>query len=117
MNSARHQEGTGKSNKLILSNLRKTVGKPGVKVWIRRAVIPNFNDYQEDMEELCQFILALSPGVEKVSLLPYHKLGESKYAAMGRPYLYQGVHPISDEQIQAFKKLVESHGAKVDVGR
>jgi pyruvate formate lyase activating enzyme len=117
MNSARHQEGTGKANELVLDNLQKTVGKPRVKVWVRRTVIPNFNDYDEDLEELSEFVLILGTAVEKVSLLPYHKFGELKYVAMGRAYPYRGVPLISDERIQVLKKLVESHGIKVDVGR
>ena len=117
MTRYRQREGTGKANELILDNLQKTVGKPGVKVWVRRTVIPHFNDCEEDLEDLCNFVLSLGPALEKVSLLPYHKFAELKYAATGRPYPYQGVPLLSDERIQGFKKLVESRGLKVDVGR
>jgi len=116
-NSARHQEATGVPNKRILDNLRKTVAKPGLKVWVRHAVIPQFSDSEEDLEDLCKLILALKPSVEKISLLPYHKFGELKYAAMGKVYPWKGIPTISDEQIGELKKLVESHGIKVDVGR
>jgi len=116
-NSARHQEATGVPNERILDNLRKTVAKPGLKVWVRHAVIPQFSDSEEDLEELCKLILTLKPSVEKISLLPYHKFGESKYAAMGKVYPWKGIPTISDEQIGELKKLVESHGIKVDVGR
>ena len=116
-NSARHQEATGVPNERILDNLRKTVAKPGLKVWVRHAVIPQFSDSEKDLEELCKLILTLKPSVEKISLLPYHKFGESKYAAMGKVYPWKGIPTISDEQIGELKKLVESHGIKVDVGR
>jgi len=116
-NSARHQEATGVPNKRILDNLRKTVAKPGLKVWVRHAVIPQFSDSEEDLEDLCKLILALKPSVEKISLLPYHKFGELKYAAMGKVYPWKGIPTISDEQIGELKRLVESHSIKVDVGR
>ena len=116
-NSARHLEATGVPNERILDNLRKTVAKPGLKVWVRHPVIPHFNDSEEELEELCKLIITLKPSVEKISLLPYHKFGELKYAAMGKVYPWKGIPIISDEQIGEFKKLVESHGIKVDVGR
>jgi pyruvate formate lyase activating enzyme len=115
--SARHQEGTGGPNERILENLRKTVTKPGLKVWVRHPLIPRFNDSEEALEELCKLILTLKPPVEKVSLLPYHGFGESKYAATGKTYPWKEIPTISDEQIAEFKKLVESHGIEVDVGR
>ena len=116
-NSARHQEATGVSNERILDNLRRTVAKGRPKVWVRHPVIPGFSDSEEDLEELCKLVLTLKPPVEKVSLLPYHKFAELKYAAMGREYPWKEIPTISDEQIGRFKKLVESHGIEVDVGR
>jgi pyruvate formate lyase activating enzyme len=116
-NSARHREATGVPNEQILDNLLKMVGKAGPKVWVRHPVVPQFNDSEEDLEALCKLILTLKPSVEKISLLPYHKFGELKYAATGKVYPWTGIPTISDEQIEALKKLVESHGVKVDVGR
>lgn len=117
LDSARHREATGMPNKRILDNLRKMVGKAGPKIWVRHPVIPQFNDTEEDLEALCKLILALRPSVEKISLLHYHKFGEVKYAAMGKMYPWKGIPPISDEEIVKLRKLIESHGVKVDVGR
>lgn len=116
-NSSRHQEATGVPNEPILENLRRTVAKPGVRVWIRHAVIPGFSDSEDELEELCKVILALEPPVEKVSLLPYHKFGEPKYAATGRVYPWKGIPTVSDERIGALKTVVESHNIRVDLGR
>jgi pyruvate formate lyase activating enzyme len=115
--SERHQEATGVPNEQILDNLRRTVAKGRSKVWIRHPVIPRFSDSEEDMEELCKLVLALKPPVEKVSLLPYHKFAELKYAALGREYPWKEIPTISDERIEEFKRMVESHGIEVGVGR
>ncbi len=115
--SARHQEATGVPNERILDNLRKTVAKRGPNVWVRHPVIPRFSDSEEELEELCKLVLTLKPSVEKISLLPYHKFAELKYAAMGKVYTWKGIPTISDDRIGEFKKLVESHGIDVDVGR
>jgi pyruvate formate lyase activating enzyme len=115
--SARHQEATGVPNERILDNLRKTLAKRGPKVWIRHPLIPQFSDSEEDLKELCKLVLTLKPSVEKVSLLPYHKFAELKYAALGRVYPWKEIPTISDEQVEEFRKLVESHGIEVGVGR
>jgi len=115
--TARHREGTGVANERILDNLRRTVAKPGIEVWVRHPMIPRFNDSEEELEELCKLVLTLKPPMEKISLLPYHKFGELKYAAMGKEYPWKEIPTISDEQVEKFKKLVESHGIEVDVGR
>jgi len=115
--SARHQYATGVPNERILDNLRKTLVKPGLKVWVRHAVIPQFSDSEDELEKLCKLVLALTPPVEKISLLPYHKFGEVKYAAMGKVYPWKGIPIVTEERMGKLKKVVESHGIKVDVGR
>jgi pyruvate formate lyase activating enzyme len=115
--SVRHQEATGVPNDRILENLRKTVAKPGLRVWVRHALIPRFSDTEGDLEKLCELVLALSPPVEKMSLLPYHKFGEPKYEATGKAYPWKGIPTVSDERIGSLKRLVEPHGIRVDVGR
>jgi len=117
MNSSKHREATGVPNERILDNLRKAVAKPGTESWIRYPVIPQFNDADEDLEALCVFLPRLKPSVAKICLLPYHRHGELKYAALGESFPWQGVPAIHDERIEEFKKRIESHGFEVDVGR
>jgi pyruvate formate lyase activating enzyme len=117
LDSRKHQEATGVPNERILENLRRMVGKPRVKVWIRRPVIPHFSDSEEELDKLCKLSITLGHAVEKISLLPYHKFAELKYAATGREYPYQGIPLPSEERMEQFKKLVESHNLRVDVGR
>jgi len=116
-NSARHQDGTGVPNERIVDNLRRTAAKPGLKVWVRYPVIPQFNDSEEAVGQLCELVLPLKPAVEKISLLPYHRFGEAKYAALGRTYPWKEVPTISEERIEQLEKLVASRGIEVDVGR
>ena len=117
MDSEIHKEATGVSNERILENLQRAVARPKARIWVRNPLIPDFNDHEKDLEELCRFVLSLGPGVEKVSLLPYHKYGEMKYAATGRIYTYTETALYSDERIQEFKQFVECHGIKVDIGK
>ena len=75
-----HKEFTGVSNKLILNNLRKLL-ECKANVSIRIPVIPTVNDSIEEMNRIRHFLAPYKlPAIE---LLPYHKMGEHKYNALG----------------------------------
>jgi pyruvate formate lyase activating enzyme len=116
-NSERHRLATGVGNERILDNLRRIVAKGGIKLWVRRPVIPQFNDDEEEAEEFARWVCMLGAAVEKVSLLPYHTFGAAKYAALGRPAANPGIPPGDAAQLRACKERIERHGIRVDVGR
>ena len=114
--SSKHKEATGVGNELILKNLRKAVKK--CTVWIRRVVIPGFNDSDAETEALAQLVASLDPLPAKLSLLPYHKFAESKYESIGMTYTYSHVKPPLPEKIKELKKVMESLcSIKVDIGK
>jgi pyruvate formate lyase activating enzyme len=76
----KHRAFTGASNKQILDNIKYLLNNAGGKVWIRIPVIPGFNAEKEDMEKI-QDILFPMPA--RIELLPYHRLGENKFDALG----------------------------------
>ncbi len=78
----RHKRYTGVSNELILSNLEKLLSA-GARVWVRIPVIGGVNDTVEEMEAIRDRLRLCVPP-ERVELLPYHAMGEHKYAAIGR---------------------------------
>jgi len=118
MNSERHQETTGVPVQRILENLQKVAARPKSKIWVRHPLIPNFNDSEEDLEELCKFVRTLGPAVEKLSLLPYHKFGETKYTATGRTYPWAEASLLSDERVEELKQMAEGLcDIKVDAGK
>lgn len=75
-----HKKYVGVSNVLILENLKKLFEK-NANVLIRIPVIPTVNDDAEEMLKIKAFLEPFSP--LKVELLPYHKMGEHKYDALG----------------------------------
>lgn len=79
----KHKEYTGVDNEQILSNLKKLF-KIGTTVWIRIPIIPSVNDSVEEMQKIKDF-LDVCGSTEKVELLPYHPMGESKSYALGKP--------------------------------
>ena len=120
MDSDHHREGTGVGNELILENAQRVAGS-GVEVIIRLPVIPGFNMAadrpkvsMENIRRTAQFALGL--GIGEIHLLPYHRLGQPKYQALGRPYPGEEFDLLKDEQVEAIASLVRSYGLRVRVG-
>ncbi len=113
MDPEQHRKETGKSNRLILENARRIAAK-GVRLWLRMPLIPGYNDLRENIEKLAAFGVRL--GAEKVSLLPYHEWGKSKYEQLGRRYRFKPAESLSDEDVQRIQRLIEDSGLKVSIG-
>lgn len=83
MDSARHKEWTGASNDVTLKNLRMLSALvPEKTIVCRTPVIPGFNDSEEDIRAICEFIAPLTN--VHYEMLPYHRLGTQKYIFLGR---------------------------------
>lgn len=106
-NPDKHREFTGKSNELMLENARKIAASGKTRLVIRVPVIPTFNDTPEEIAAIAQFADKL-PGVNKIHLLPYHRLGQDKYDGLGREYLLPNILPPESEQMEMLKKVVEN---------
>ena len=66
-----------------------------------------FDDYtEEEIASIARFAKSL-PGVRKIHLLPYHRLGQDKYEGLGRPYLMSSLEPPSRETMQKLLKAAE----------
>lgn len=98
-----HKEFVGVSNKPILSNLRKLFAVKA-NIWIRIPVIPNINDSAEEMKGIKAFLDVCKPA--KIELLPYHKMGEHKYTALGRKMTSFAVPP--KEKLDELNRILQS---------
>jgi len=92
MNPQKHQEFTGKSNERMLENAMKIAKSGMTELSIRIPVIPTFNDTVEEVHAIAVFAKTL-PGVKRIHLLPYHRLGQDKYEGLGRDYIMQDIEP------------------------
>jgi pyruvate formate lyase activating enzyme len=72
-----------------------TLAKP---TWIRFVLVPQLTDDYEDIEHLADFVAALQ-SVERVEVLPFHKMGEHKWEALYLDYQLKETAPPSDELI------------------
>ena len=114
MDANSHKKLCGRSNKLILDNLKKLCKLGGGGIVIRIAIIPGLNDEEENIRNTAEFILSLAGAISRVELLPYHKFGIKKYERLGIPYQIEKVEVPSDEHMIAIKEVMEEYGLNVE---
>lgn len=106
---ARHRELTGRSNELVLRNLREVLSvKSPQDVIIRIPVVPGCNDGPADIGEMARFVAAA--GFTRAELVPYHRLGVSKYAQYGLAYPLDGCHPSPPEHLDQLRRILQDSG-------
>lgn len=110
----KHKFFTGVSNELILENARR-IAMSGQNLVIRVPVVPGFNATEPEILEIAKFAASL-PGVERLHLLPYHRLGMDKYTGLGRDYTLSGVQPPSNEHMQKLMDAASVTGLRVRIG-
>lgn len=79
-----------------------------VPLWIRQVIVPGWNDQPENIRHLGRF-LAKWPDLRllRIQLLPYHTMGESKWARIGRTYPLSGTPPMLAENLQPLQRLAD----------
>jgi pyruvate formate lyase activating enzyme len=111
-----HRNFTGVSNHLSLANLRKLVAYQA-PVTIRIPLIPGFNADRATLYAMGQFVSETFRGaVKRLDLLPYHKLGKSKYEALGREYPWRAYHCLTDLEVADLAEVLQSFDLKVTIG-
>ena len=59
--------------------------KMGKKIWVRYVLIPGISDDFADVEKLADYLKPME-NLERVEVLPFHKMGESKWEELGMKY-------------------------------
>jgi len=109
-----HKRYTGVNNKLILENLNRLAQK-SIPIVIRIPVIPGVNNAPQNIRKIADYVHNLGIA-SKIELLPYHRLGEEKYARLGRSYPLGGLKPPNEEEMEALAAAVRSEGLVCQIG-
>jgi pyruvate formate lyase activating enzyme len=114
MDTEKHIQWTGVSNKLILENLRK-LNHIHHNIWIRIPVIPGINDKHEELNAIARFLSSLS-GIRQVNLLPYHKTGSYKQKQNKNGEWFTDRESLKKEEINSLGDPFVSQGLNVIIG-
>jgi pyruvate formate lyase activating enzyme len=107
---------TGVSNEMILRNLHFLI-ESGKDIWLRIPVIPGINDDSQHLDMLKSFISEIKKSnLKKINLLPYHRIGASKYKRFNLPYRMQDTVSPSPARMKELKAYFEETGIKVKIG-
>lgn len=101
--------GMGNANTLsTLSYLQKT----NKKVWIRHVLVPSWTLEEQKLKDLASFLTAFSC-VEKVELLPYHRMGQYKWEQLHLTYSLSDIDEPSVAELKMARSIFEEAGLPV----
>jgi pyruvate formate lyase activating enzyme len=92
-------------------NFATRLDRLGVPLWIRYVLVPGWTDEPESVEGLARFVAGLG-AVDRVDILPFHKLGAAKYEALGLPFPLRDT-PCPDAGLtERIREQFRAHGVR-----
>jgi pyruvate formate lyase activating enzyme len=112
IDAVKHQELTGRDNAPILGAAR-LITQLGVPLWVRHVLVPGLTDDAKHLGRLAEYITTFTT-LTRLDILPYHRMGEHKWAELNMEYPLKGVKPPTKEQLERAKQIFRSYGLPVD---
>ncbi len=107
MDSKKHRIFTGHPNQVILKNLASVRENfPDLPISVRTPVIPGFNDRVEEIRAIAGHICAMAKMCYEV--LPYHRMGKSKYEYLGLTYPMEGNEKLNESAMGGIQTMLRS---------
>jgi pyruvate formate lyase activating enzyme len=116
MDRDQHKKYTGVSNELVLDNAKRIHQELALPMLARVPLLPGYNDSEENLKQTAAFITDHFGKGMTVHLLPYHRLGETKYERMGEPEKVIPIQQPNDDYMEKIKTLFESFDLTVKIG-
>ena len=118
MDSKKHEELTGVTNKLILQNAKKLAERK-TNLIFRVPLIPGCTDDEKNMNSIGELTKSLS--IKELHLLPYHRLGKNKYKFSRAQYMLEDLGDMATTEkgrntIKKSTSILEFYGLNVIVG-
>ena len=81
----------------------------GKAMWVRFVLVPGHTDDVANVDGIAAFVAGLDT-VERVEVLPFHKLGAPKYAALGIPFPLEHVPAPDRDLVDRVRNQFAAHG-------
>lgn len=81
----------------------------GKRVWIRHVLVPGLTLEETQLHALGR-LLRRYGCIERVELLPFHKMGEYKWEPLGAPYTLSETQPPPAEAVDRARELLRGYG-------
>jgi pyruvate formate lyase activating enzyme len=116
MDSDVHRKHTGLPNRQILENAALIV-EHGADVIFRQPLIPGINDSIMNIKATADFLLSLGKSAVRLQLMPYHRMGQSKYKALDLPCIMEEIAAAGDEHAETVRKAYIDRGIDCSISR
>ncbi len=111
INSALHRNLTGKGNEIILDNLKMILKEDALKLRVRVPLIPSLTTTDENVRDIIRFLEESK--IVEVTLLPYHRMGESKLEKVDSRLKPLGLTGMSAGDLANISALFQNAGIDV----
>lgn len=98
---------------LIKKNL-KFFREKAKKVIVRYPLIPNYTDFEGNIEEILSFMKEID--LHEIHILPFHQYGSNKYKYLERDYKLLDVKSPSKKEVEDLQRKIENLGFKTLIG-
>lgn len=98
----------------------RRLAERGNAIWLRYVLVPGLTDAVENIDAVADYVQSLQllgsrPAVERVEILPFHQMGESKWTELGLEYPLEGTEPPTVELISRVRDQFAARGLTVFV--
>ncbi|NGO40897.1 pyruvate formate-lyase-activating protein [Streptomyces ureilyticus] len=90
-------------------NFATRLDRLGSRMWIRYVLVPGWTDAPEAVDGLARFLAGLG-NVDRVEVLPFHKLGAAKYDALGLPFPLRDTPSPGPELVRRVREQFRERG-------
>lgn len=85
----------------------------GQQTWIRFVLVPDVTDDPDNVAGIARFVAGLGPVVERVEILPFHRLGQHKYDALRMRFPLADTPPPGEAVIERTRAIFADQGLPV----
>jgi pyruvate formate lyase activating enzyme len=115
MHPEKHLRHTGADNRLIIYNLQELL-RQKKQVIVRYPVIPGYTDAEDDITGILSLMVESGGILDKIHLLPWHNLGQSKQARYGLKGTKAPEQSCENNTIERISRRFISAGINVKIG-
>lgn len=105
----RHVTGAEIAPTLAFAQRLEALGKP---MWVRFVLVPGLTDDPANLNALADYVATLRM-VERVEVMPFHKMGEFKWQALGLDYTLAATEPPTPQALDAARQVFAERGLNV----
>ncbi len=88
--------------------MAKYLSDKGIPVWIRHVLVPEYTDNDKDLHKLAEYVATLK-NVERVEVLPYHKMGIYKWETLGIDYPLKGIDAPAKDRVENARNIFREY--------